>query len=99
MADPLPFSKFVETKPKDGNRVNLLSEGMEIATPNTHFEVRNLLYWGKGVNPLKSDGGITIRLPSSDWEENERTIEAHCDAGAIIAKKGIAAQICICVPP
>ena len=31
-----------------------------------------------------------------DWEENEITIEVHCDAGQILTKNGSRAQIGIC---
>ena len=54
---------------------------MEIATSETQFKAAGLLYLQKAVIRLKSDGGITIRLPSVDWAESRIAIEVRCDVG------------------
>ena len=44
----------------------------------THLKVRNLLYLGKAIAKLKSDGVITILPSTLDWAEDEISIAVHC---------------------
>ena len=63
----------------------------------TRFEVGSLLYLRQAIQKLKSYGGITILLPSLDWEEEEIAIKVHCDDGNIMTNEGSIAPIEICV--
>ena len=49
------------------NKVNPLKKNKKEASSINHCKVRNLLYLGKAVKKLKSDGEITITSPMLDW--------------------------------
>ena len=45
-----------------------------------------MAYLQKAIKKLKSDGGITIRLPIAEWSRGEMALEVHCDDGDILTK-------------
>ena len=45
------------------------------------------------IRKLKGDGLTKLSPPIVAWGENEISIEIHCDAGEILTKTGIRAQI------
>ena len=50
----------------------------------------------KAIRKLKGEGKYQVKFPSVDWAEEDIEIEAHCDAGQILAKTGSRAQLGIC---
>ena len=74
------------------NKVNLRRKNKKKDNSITHFKVRYFIYLGKAIRELKSGCGIAIK-PNGGMGGNEFAIEAHCDAGGIMGKKGSMAQI------
>ena len=70
--------------------------GKKVAKSETHYKVRNLLYWRKAIGELKSAGEITIRWHIVERGENEMAIVAHCESWNILTKWSSISKIAIC---